>query len=263
MNFHIIMLYCAAVYCLCSTVVYSQSKSTAVARVLQTSLTAKDLEPDIKLKAEAEKALTVAKYKEWTTNVKYVNLATKIMEPLQAQALKEKNISISASEVDSFFDYSQKAREVQKQQAQSLLQNINSQLSSGKLSGQEKEQANAYKKQIEQQMTVLNQPMPKPTQREREMADKIIRAWKFDQMVYNQYGGVVLASQTGPQPMGAYKKFLEDHQKKNSFEILDKSYQKKFWEVFSQGKNSTVVPNDKVNFSKPWWVQLVEQAGKK
>lgn len=262
MNFRVV-LYSAVICCVCSMAAYSQSKPTAVARVLQTSLTAKDLEPDIKLKAEAEKALTVAKYKEWTTSVKYVNLATKIMEPLQVQTLKEKNISISASEIDSFFEYSQKAREVQKQQAHALLQNINNQLSSGKLSGQEKEQANAYKKQIEQQLGVLNQSMPKPTQRERDMADKIIRAWKFDQIVYNQYGGVVLASQTGPQPLGAYKKFLEDHQKKNSFEIFDKSYQKKFWEVFSPGKNSTVVPNDKVNFSKPWWVQLVEQAGKK
>ncbi len=239
------------------TTVFSQKH---VARVLQTTINSKDLEPSAEMKKQAEQQLTVANYKKWATDVKYINLASKVLEILQAQFVKDKGISVAANEVDSFFDYSTKARDIQKSQAQQALGELNSKVASGKLTAQEKEQAAGIKKQIEQQLSVLSQPAPKPTQKEREYAEKIVRTWKFDQMVYKQYGGPVTANQMGFQPVGAYKKFLEDEEKKKTFEITDGSYKKKFWEILTPGKNANLVPPDKVNFNKPWWVLMVEMA---
>ena len=102
--------------------------------------------------------------------------------------------------------------------------------------------------------------MPDPSAQEKQFAERVVQVWKFDQSLYKQHGGTVVMKQANPfEPIGAYRKFLEEQEKGKKFEILDATYKKKFWQMFDVPKNAPVVPPAKVDFSKPWWVQLVEQ----
>jgi hypothetical protein len=107
---------------------------------------------------------------------------------------------------------------------------------------------------------MVSKQMPKPSQQERDAATKIIKSWKFDQALHKQYGGTVIARPSSPmEPIGAYKKFLEDKEKQKAFEVTDPTFKKKFWEVFTPTKDVPVIPANQVDFSKPWWVLLVER----
>ncbi len=253
---------CFVAVCQSLFVARAQAQGKPVARVYQQNLTTAQLEPDEATKKQAQQQLKGDAYQKWLTDAKYLKLAFSIWEPLQQQFLKERNITTNAGEVDTFFDYSERARKLQQTQMQRAAKEVEAQIAGGKLSAAEKEKAVAFKANLEQQLAAINRAATtKPTDQERQFAEKIIRAWKFDQALYKQYGGQVVVRPTTPQePIGAYRKFLEEQEKKKSFEITDATYKKKFWEVFTPSKNVVTVPADKVDFSKPWWILIVERA---
>lgn len=243
-----------------NTIAFAQKTDKQIARVLQQTITASQLEPDDKIKQQA-KAQLKKDYPQWLSQIRYVKLAALIWEPLQQQFFKEKGITSSPSEVTSFFDYAKKARDMQKSQYQQALQRVNSDIASGKLTTPQKTEAEAVKKNIQAGIEQLGKPLPEPTTQEKEFAGRTIQVWKFDQILYKQYGGTVVMKQSNPmEPIGAYKKYLEEREKSKSFEILDADFKKNFWQMFDVPKQAMVVPPAKVDYSKPWWILMVESA---
>jgi hypothetical protein len=89
----------------------------------------------------------------------------------------------------------------------------------------------------------------------RMLAGEAVKGWKFDRALYKQYGGTVIFQQSNPlEPVGAYRKFLEEHEGKRSFEILDPALRQLFWEYYT-GEPQFVVPPAEVNYDTPWWLQ--------
>ena len=89
----------------------------------------------------------------------------------------------------------------------------------------------------------------------RLLAEAAVKGWKFDRALYRQYGGTVIFQQSNPfEPVGAYRRFLEEHGRKGSFEILDAALRQSFWEYYT-GEPEMVVPPAEVNYEKPWWLQ--------
>jgi hypothetical protein len=87
------------------------------------------------------------------------------------------------------------------------------------------------------------------------LAEDAVKGWKFDRALYKQYGGTVIFQQSNPfEPVGAYRKFLEEHESKRSFEILDPALRQLFWEYYT-GEPEMVVPPAEVNYDTPWWLQ--------
>ncbi len=238
----------------------ASSTEKPIAKVLQQNIVPSQLEPDDKTKKQAKDALK-GKYNQWLSEVRYVKMAALIWEPLQQQFLKEKNINVAPNEITAFFDYAKKARDLQKNQIQQNLQQLNAQMQSGQLNAQQKQQGEALKKQMQGALEQLGKPLSDPTQQEKDLAQRTVQVWKFDQSLYKQYGGTVVMKQANPfEPIGAYKKYLEDREKSKSFEIFDATYKKNFWKMFDVPKEAVVVPPNKVDFSKPWWILMVEQA---
>ena len=241
----------------------AQKADKQIARVMQQTITASQLEPDDKIKQQA-KAQLKKDYPKWLTEIRYVKLASMIWEPLQQQYLKEKGVNVAPNEVTTFFDYAKKARELQKEQFKQALQKVNGDIASGKLTPQQKTEAEAIKKNIQNGLEQLGKPLPEPTQQEKDFANRTIQVWKFDQALFKQYGGTVVMKQSNPmEPIGAYKKFLEEREKSKSFDITDVDYKKNFWKLFDVPKQAMVVPPNKVDYSKPWWILMVEAAQKK
>lgn len=89
----------------------------------------------------------------------------------------------------------------------------------------------------------------------RTLAEDAVKGWKFDRALYKQYGGTVIFQQSNPfEPVGAYRKFLEEHESKGSFEILDPALKQSFWAYYT-GEPEMVVPPAEVNYDTPWWLQ--------
>jgi hypothetical protein len=44
----------------------------------------------------------------------------------------------------------------------------------------------------------------------RQVASAFIRQWKLNQALYRQYGGRIIFQQGGPEPLDAYRRFLEE-----------------------------------------------------
>jgi hypothetical protein len=88
----------------------------------------------------------------------------------------------------------------------------------------------------------------------------MVKGWKLDRMLYNTYGGTVIFQQGNPlEPVGAYRKFLEEMEDAKVFEVYDADNRQKFWHYFVR-QHPFQVPPDKIDFDKPWWMQKATTA---
>jgi hypothetical protein len=65
-----------------------------------------------------------------------------------------------------------------------------------------------------------------------EIAGAFIRQWKINKALYEQYGGRVIFQQGGPEPLDAYRKFLEEHQARGDYEIVNEALEDEFWRYY-------------------------------
>jgi hypothetical protein len=66
-----------------------------------------------------------------------------------------------------------------------------------------------------------------------DMAHAIIRQWKINKALYAQYGGRIIYQQLGPEPLDAYREFLEQRRAAGAFRIHDPSLAEGFWRYFT------------------------------
>jgi hypothetical protein len=65
-----------------------------------------------------------------------------------------------------------------------------------------------------------------------EIAGAFIKQWKINRALYQQYGGRVIYQQGGPEPLDAYRKFLEESQAKGDFRIANPALEPGFWHYY-------------------------------
>jgi hypothetical protein len=65
-----------------------------------------------------------------------------------------------------------------------------------------------------------------------EIAEAFIKQWKINRALYQQYGGRIIFQQGGPEPLDAYRKFLEEREAAGDFDILDASVAAPFWRYY-------------------------------
>lgn len=86
-----------------------------------------------------------------------------------------------------------------------------------------------------------------------KMDKNFVKTYKISKHLYETYGGTVIFQQGNPQePVGAYRKLLEEYEAQGNFKIHNQKYKKAFWEYYLR-EHPMVIPKDKVDFSKPWW----------
>ena len=66
-----------------------------------------------------------------------------------------------------------------------------------------------------------------------KMARSIIYHWKLNRALYRQYGGRVIFQQLGPEPLDAYRHYLEERLAAGDFRIHDASLEEPFWRYFT------------------------------
>jgi hypothetical protein len=65
-----------------------------------------------------------------------------------------------------------------------------------------------------------------------EIAEAFIMQWKINRALYRQYGGRIIFQQGGPEPLDAYRKFLEQRQAAGDFSIDNEALADEFWRYF-------------------------------
>jgi hypothetical protein len=70
-------------------------------------------------------------------------------------------------------------------------------------------------------------------QMRRDMGRSMIRQWKLNRALYQQYNGRIIYQQLGPEPLDAYRRYLEKQQAAGDFEIHDKALEEQFWRYFT------------------------------
>jgi hypothetical protein len=68
---------------------------------------------------------------------------------------------------------------------------------------------------------------------QRDMARDIIRQWKLNKALYDQYGGRIIYQQLGPEPLDAYSQFLRQREADGAFAIRDQALETSFWRYFT------------------------------
>jgi hypothetical protein len=67
----------------------------------------------------------------------------------------------------------------------------------------------------------------------REMVGGIIRQWKINKALHEQYGGRIIYQQLGPEPLDAYRQFLRQRETDGAFAIRDRALETSFWRYFT------------------------------
>jgi len=90
-----------------------------------------------------------------------------------------------------------------------------------------------------------------------DMARSVIRQWKLNRELYSQYGGRVIFQQLGPEPVDAYRMFLEERLRAGAFKIHNPEFEAAFWRYFTDDSiHSFFEPGSEAEasaFSVPPW----------
>jgi hypothetical protein len=65
-----------------------------------------------------------------------------------------------------------------------------------------------------------------------EIAGAFIKQWKINKALWEQYGGRIIFQQGGPEPLDAYRRFLEESQANGDFRIENAALEPGFWRYY-------------------------------
>jgi hypothetical protein len=73
---------------------------------------------------------------------------------------------------------------------------------------------------------------PEEVRARQQVASAFILQWKINRALYRQYGGRIIFQQGGPEPLDAYRRFLEDAQSRGEFRIVRADLVVPFWRYY-------------------------------
>jgi heat shock protein HslJ len=76
------------------------------------------------------------------------------------------------------------------------------------------------------------------------MARRMIERWKVNQSLYDAYGGRVIFQQLGPEPLDAYRQFLELRRDAGDFVFRDAAHERAFWNDFEDESRHDFYPEE-------------------
>lgn len=78
---------------------------------------------------------------------------------------------------------------------------------------------------------------------QRDIASALISQWKLNRALYQEYGGRIIFQQFGPEPLDAYRQYLQERQADGDFAIHEKAFEDKFWRYFTDDTMHSFYPS--------------------
>jgi hypothetical protein len=199
--------------------------------------------------------------------MRYVILS-KLVEPYAL----EHDIAVSRADIDAYVESLRRIAENHRKQNLARRQELTRKLNSRALSDAERESLSSKLESLNELIESLDQSSDTSKENPQEIkayreqiATAFIRQWKINRALYGQYGGRVIFQQSGPEPLDAYRRFLEEQEKRGAFTILDKAFEEKFWNYYrNDAIHSFYAPGSEEEaqaFETPWWLQELPENG--
>ena len=160
-----------------------------------------------------------------------------ILQRLMARFAEDHKIVVSKDEVDSYLVAQRRFMALDRQRRELRRTELTEQLQSDQLT-------DAQRSTLAKNLEILNDladadrdaaddNSPEVRAYSEQLAKTFILRWKVNRALYRQYGGRIIFQQTGPEPLDAYRTFLQEQEAIGHFKILDPAYEKKFWHYFT------------------------------
>jgi hypothetical protein len=88
-----------------------------------------------------------------------------------------------------------------------------------------------------------------------EIAAAFIKQWKINRALYQQYGGRIGFQRGGPEPLDAYRAFLEERQAAGDFSIEDTALAAQFWRYYEDDSIHSFVEPGSADEAKAFGIQ--------
>ena len=198
--------------------------------------------------------------------MRYVILS-KLMEDYEA----EHGIRVSREDIDAYLAGMRRIAEEERRRNLARKEQLTRQLASEAMTEAERESVSAELKPLNELMAALEESSAvseedseEVRQYREQVATAFVRQWKINKALYEQYGGRIIFQQGGPEPLDAYRRFLESQEQAGSFKILDETFEQKFWNYYRNDAIHSFYPKGSAEetraFETPWW--LLEAASK-
>jgi hypothetical protein len=187
-----------------------------------------------------------------------------IVGKLMDRYAEKHDIDVKQSEIDIYVERLDRAADRDLNRHQKRRQKLTRQLESTRLTEAERTQLaaeleaeKAHLDFIAETKKSAEQNPDEVRQYREQVASAFIRQWKINRALFGQFGGRIIFQQGGPEPLDAYRMYLEDQKKKGAFTILDKSFEKEFWAYYLDDAKHSFYPSgskaEAQALEVPWW----------
>jgi hypothetical protein len=173
----------------------------------------------------------------------------------------EQGIEVKPDEIDAYVDSLRRVAEQDRQRQTARREELTRKLESKTLSAAERQSLSSELNTLNEVLASLDETASSAAEdyaARRQVAAAFIRQWKINQALYRQYGGRIIYQQGGPEPLDAYRTFLQAQERQGAFKILNKAFEPKFWKYFVTDSMHSFYPKgsreEAQAFETPWWL---------
>ncbi len=184
-----------------------------------------------------------------------------ILLKLTDEYATERGIAVTQDEIDAYIQGTERLAERDRLEREARLEAIEGRLGSDDLGDAERKALASERESLNQLQSDLREmsagDQDEVRQARQAVASAFVRQWKLNQALYREYGGRIVYQQGGPEPLDAYRKFLEAQREQGAFEILNKDLDDRFWRYYTNDTIHSFYPpgseEEKQAFAEPWW----------
>ena len=189
--------------------------------------------------------------------------ALSVLRALTDRYAAERGIEVTPAEIDAYLARIAAVAEQDRREREARLAAIERQLAAPGLADDRRTALAAERDALAQLARDLDRGAATPqeavedAQARRIVAAAFIRQWKINQALYREYGGRIVFQQGGPEPLDAYRRFLEDQQKRGVLTIADERLEAAFWRYYRDDAIHSFYAAGSADearaFARPWW----------
>jgi len=184
------------------------------------------------------------------------------MRELMDRYAREKNVTVSRQEITEYQAFMKKIAEQDRTEKAAYRDKLMAKLSGSGLDAAEREKTEAELAAVEQ-LLAATAPKESVSDEDRaamdEIAQAVILQWEVNRLLHQEFGGRIIRQQMGPEPLDAYRRFLENAQKQGNLTITEKSIKRQFWQYFRDDTRHDFYPagspEEAQAFSTPPWAE--------
>ena len=186
-----------------------------------------------------------------------------VLRELTNRYAQEQGIVVTQAEKDAYVRHVQEGLAKDRAQKMARRADLAGRLTAGGLPDAERSRLADEIASLDDFLAALGDPGaakadPQEEEARQQVAAAFIRQWKINRALYQQYGGRIIFQQGGPEPLDAYRLFLEERQSRGDFRIVDKNLEAAFWRYYRDDSIHSFYPpgsrEEAQAFDVPWWL---------